>query len=66
MGTAKQRLMKTLPVNESVRTNYRFYSAAAFLHLLAAVAGVQITLILSPVGPQLARCFIWTARSRAI
>jgi hypothetical protein len=33
MGTAKQRLMKKLPVSKSVRTNYRSRPAVAFSHL---------------------------------
>jgi hypothetical protein len=41
MGTAKQRLVKTLPVSKSVRTDYRSTPASAFSHLLAAVADIQ-------------------------
>jgi hypothetical protein len=40
MGTAKQRLVKTLPVSKSVRSNYRSSPAGAFSHLLAAVADI--------------------------
>jgi hypothetical protein len=64
MGTAKQRLMKTLPVNESVRTSPATVFAQQRLFASARSCPDQVDAFAG--RSQLARCFIWTARSRAI
>jgi hypothetical protein len=43
-----------VPVSKSVRINYRSHPAAAFSHLLAAVAGVM----LSPIGQPLCLSYV--------